>query len=581
MGNRRLVALSPHFARVIPSRRPRRGALAFLAGVVAIASACANGTSFGPGLDATVAPQCTGTTTACSEACVDTRTDFDNCGTCGRQCLPGQVCSSGSCALTCSGGTSKCGAACVDEQVDPRNCGTCGKACAADDQCSAGQCASACAAGYDSCTGNAGAYCANPQTDNANCGACGNQCAAGTSCAGGACVPTCQTGLTLCLSRVVSHDAGTVDAASGSKDAAVTDSHATDAGSTAPSLCADLEEDQDNCGACGNACPAGHACAAGKCFVSCLPSEINCGGKCIDPTTDNRHCGASGACLVGDGGTAGVACAAGTTCNGSGICAPSCLKGETFCGQVAADGGSSSSVGTCVDLLTSNQYCSSTASCGKGCPAGEACVAGVCTVSCPGTEIDCGGACIDPTTNNQHCGAVAPCSGANAGSTCMMGQVCSGSACAATCQGGLTVCNGSCTNTLTDSKNCNACGKTCAAGQLCNAGACTVLSTPAPCTSGTDPESGSAWVVCSSSATALWVSSTASGGSFHATQICNDLGYTTVTAHGGNFSDVCGYNQAGTSCKSPGAETFDNNGAEGTDANGVIFGSTVMWSCAR
>lgn len=77
------------------------------------------------------AATCTGATTPCNGACVDTQRSVENCGTCGRACAPGEVCQAGSCALFCAGGTTRCGDACADTDVDPMNCGRCGVACAA------------------------------------------------------------------------------------------------------------------------------------------------------------------------------------------------------------------------------------------------------------------------------------------------------------------------------------------------------------------------------------------------------------------------------------------------------------------
>jgi hypothetical protein len=75
--------------------------------------------------------------------CVDTTTDFMNCGGCGRLCTtaPGHArptCVSTKCWFTCESGYSPCSGACANEQTDPANCGGCGLTCAG--QCTAGHC---------------------------------------------------------------------------------------------------------------------------------------------------------------------------------------------------------------------------------------------------------------------------------------------------------------------------------------------------------------------------------------------------------------------------------------------------------
>lgn len=68
--------------------------------------------------------------------------------------------------------------------------------------------------------------------------------------------------------------------------------------------CADLQLDNEHCGACESPCTGFGACTAGVC--ECFPNENieKCGTHCAALPTDPEHCGA---CFN--------ACPAGQTCN--------------------------------------------------------------------------------------------------------------------------------------------------------------------------------------------------------------------------------------------------------------------------
>ena len=387
------------------------------------------------GIDSGTADVTTVTCTApqknCGGACADTTSDFDNCGACGNKCASGQVCSQGACALFCSGGTTQCGTSCVTTQSDPANCGTCATACKAGEVCSAGKCALTCAGGATQC----GAACVDTTIDGKNCGTCGNTCPTGNVCSAGKCGISCGVGLTECGGADGGGDGG------------------------AP-FCADTNNDGRNCGQCGKACDPGNVCANGTCQISCPTGEVKCGTKCIDPLKDPQFCGASAGCGTDDAGSAGTACASGNVCV-NGACAVSCPGTEINCN------------GVCVDGQTNNTYCGASGACGAGdaggsvgvtCPAGNVCVAGACTVSCPGTEANCNGVCTDGQTDRGHCGATGLCgtngSGA-AGAICPAGQVCSGGVCGASCGAPTIVCGGTCVNPRNDPANCGGCGNVC------------------------------------------------------------------------------------------------------------------------
>jgi hypothetical protein len=64
-----------------------------------------------------------------------------------------------------------------------------------------------------------------------------------------------------------------------------------------------LSKDPNNCGSCGNKCADGVRCVDGKC--GCDPGMIDCNGQCLDPRNDDQNCGTCGnVCSpTGDGGT--------------------------------------------------------------------------------------------------------------------------------------------------------------------------------------------------------------------------------------------------------------------------------------
>ena len=97
------------------------------------------------------------------------------------------------------------------------------------------------------------------------------------------------------------------------------------------------------------------------------------------------------------------------------------------------------------------------------------------------------------------------------------------------------------------------------------------------CLVGNDAYTGSQWTVCTSSATEAWLSAVG-GGSYHATKICQSLGYSRLGAYGGTCGNTCGYCEGKTSCSAPGKKTFDGGGL-GSDANGLTLGNTVTWQC--
>ena len=117
--------------------------------------------------------------TACGTACVNTQSDFNNCGGCSHPCTAPQVCAAGSCSATCQAGYDNCSGSCADLQTDATHCGRCDLACSPGATCAAGKCV--CPGGLMDCPG---AGCTDVATDPSNCGSCGREC---LGCAAGHC----------------------------------------------------------------------------------------------------------------------------------------------------------------------------------------------------------------------------------------------------------------------------------------------------------------------------------------------------------------------------------------------------------
>jgi hypothetical protein len=115
----------------------------------------------------------------CGNMCVDFKTDNTNCGKCGTICgldagavMGGGTwgCLNGNCSIICPAPKVECNGACVDVKTDNDNCGMCGTTCVSmTEQCTDGLC---CAMGSKVCN----AMCTNTMSDANNCGMCGNKC---------------------------------------------------------------------------------------------------------------------------------------------------------------------------------------------------------------------------------------------------------------------------------------------------------------------------------------------------------------------------------------------------------------------
>ncbi len=338
----------------------------------AVGQSCASGACSCPG----ATPELCGT--APNTFCTNTQTDPANCGACGKACATGEGCVTGACS--CPGSTPNlCGTApntfCTNTQTDPANCGACGKACATGESCVTGTC-SCPGTTPDLCGTAPNTFCTNTQTDPANCGVCGTVCSTGEGCATGLCgCPTSTPNLcgtapnTFCTDiETDSNNCGACGnvcpAGQGCNGVGVcTETCATSAGFTpcttggGTQYCANLTQDPNNCGACGNVCATGQSCVTSKCTCPANDPSL-CGTSpnqfCTNENDDPANCGACGTICPTGGG---------------------CLSGACACPLASPDVCVTAPNAICTNTQTDDKNCGS---CGTVCAAGKSCVAGAC-----------------------------------------------------------------------------------------------------------------------------------------------------------------------------------------------------------
>lgn len=246
--------------------------------------------------------------TACGDVCRDLDSSNDNCGTCGTACGLDSVCRDGlcvkvdcTCEPSCPTGLIWCGA-CVNTATDPAHCGGCGAACPSGQVCSNGACVQ-CVSDGECPVGNecltytcvAGVCQPQPSPDGTICNGGGGSCSAGscvtTTCpsdqlpCGSTCCPT-YPGATVtcgfdgtctytCLEGWIGCNGGFCDT--------------------------DVHNDENNCGACGNACSSGQTCVNGECVTTCTPATCEDLGKTCGAHPDG--CGGTLNCGTCSGGT--------------------------------------------------------------------------------------------------------------------------------------------------------------------------------------------------------------------------------------------------------------------------------------
>ena len=426
----------------------------------------------------------------CNGDCIDPSTDGNYCGattgcgvgdaggTQGHVCAAGTACSSGTCSVSCTPPTINCSGSCVDPTSNDTYCGAtsgcgAGDAGAAGSTCGAGQfcsnslCASTC--------GNlllCGGVCVDPNASTKYCGASGDcagansgtPCQAGQVCAGGVCQLTCSPGLINCNSTCIDPTSNNA-------------------------FCGAMGNCQGHPNL-GEACPPGFICSNGECELTCQAGFVDCNNQCVDPQLSLAYCGATSGCGVNGMGSAGRSCASGEVCSGTPpTCQTSCLTSEALCGGRCVNPQTDNGYcGAAVEgppgTGTANAMCNDPSSSGTqyegiNCThvSGERCSNGSCV--CPAsanpgsfTDIICDvtagmdgtASCIDPSTDNTFCGATLGCgangyqgatsgtNGVDCASTTGTGQTGSGASCGAGGTPGVCGCPSSgvsCGNPLT------------------------------------------------------------------------------------------------------------------------------------
>jgi len=242
-------------------------------------------------------------------------------------------------------------------------------------------------------------------------------------------------------------------------------------------VCTNGEVDPDRCGATGDctgaaageACPDDQVCVAGACQHACPPDAVHCDGRCIDPSVDRLHCGASGDCLGDD---AGSACGQAELCS-DGVCDAHCPDGSVQCD------------GRCIDPMGDSRFCGAAGACtggtrGTDCGPDRVCFDGVCTDGCPPLSLECDGRCVDPRTDPLFCGATGDCQADDRGAVCDPPARCGGGVCQLPCEPGELRCGDACIDPRTDAMFCGATegcmgeaiGAICALDEVCQDGLC-------------------------------------------------------------------------------------------------------------
>jgi hypothetical protein len=328
-------------------------------------------------------------------------------------------------APTCNGSATLCGGTCIPKcgpgaTLDPASC-TC-----------------VCSPGLTNCSGNAATGCETTLGTVDNCLGCGNSCDDGNACTENVCDPS--TGCvatnipdgTPCGTEGVCVNGTCADCVPGGTCG--TDIDCCDDEACCGSVCVPrtaLQNDINNCGACGVVCPDG-PCQVASCVDGICQSAPEADGAACDdgnPCTVDDHCMA-GTCMGnpaenGAGCNDGGICTDGTcvTCAPGQSCAADtdCCTDEICCGDV------------CVAKSALQDDPENCGACGTVCQETEnlceqvACKQGQCVIE----DAEPGTACVDnPCVENGSCqDGVCQGSPVKEGTPCGVGGTCQDGTC--------------------------------------------------------------------------------------------------------------------------------------------------------
>ncbi|MBI5536118.1 MAG: hypothetical protein HY898_25580 [Deltaproteobacteria bacterium] len=547
--------------------------------------------------------------------------DVNNCGACAHVCTPPTVndtmkCDKGVCKIDiCASGTADCdndNVCEVNTQTDVNNCGVCGKVCAkpnAINVCVGGVCQmTGCVAPYGDCDGNPANGCeTNLNTSPTNCGSCAAVCKSthgkNPACDSGLCTLTCDNGWENCNGPQPGNDPkndgceinvgadptqcgacakpcstanGTNATCTAGKCALTCNSGYADcdgpaSGATSNGCEISIASDPGNCGSCYFACNGTNGtptCSGGACGITCNGGYTNCDGNVsngceINTGGDVAHCGSCTKVCNSNNGTA--------TCN-SGSCGINCQSGWGNCdGNV--DNGCETNTNTTV---------SNCGSCGNACSSNHgtpACSGGACSISCLGGWGNCdnnvGNGCESDLQNDPaHCSnCTTSCNTPNATPKCTAG-VCGIQSCnagRADCDG--TFATGCEINTNTDPLHCGNCATICSnvnGTPSCSSGNCAIS-----CNSGYANCDGLASTGCEVATT---------NDPLHCGS-CNPCPTGGATPHGTRTctGTTCGFNcdpgWANCSSLNDGCETDLATTAHCGTCTTVCSGMNAVWAC--
>ena len=132
----------------------------------------------------------------------------------------------------------------------------------------------------------------------------------------------------------------------------------------------------EGAGSCEYDCPGG-GCLAGLCVPLCPTPLMECGGTCVDPRFDPKHCGACG-----------HLCQPNERCE-AGACEARCPPGTLACGAA------------CVDAQRDALHCGN---CTTVCRPGQSGTLGKCQSVCAPFQVSCAGQCVSTMTGPLHGG---------------------------------------------------------------------------------------------------------------------------------------------------------------------------------